>query len=107
MGRAERVAVENQASPAAPREASPVVHIRADGLPSEDGEVDHPLVNRASPAVDQALETGVVVDQVNQGRAAQVQARPVIGVETDGILTSECKYTSCALKKFLKRYKFP
>jgi hypothetical protein len=45
-----------------------------------------PRVNRASPAVDQALETGVVVDQVNQGRAAQVQG-VAIGVETDGILT--------------------
>ena len=31
-----------------------------------------PVVNRASPAVDQALETGVVVDQVNQERAGQV-----------------------------------
>lgn len=45
-----------------------------------------PVVNRASPAVDQALETGVVVDQVNQGRAGQVLAQ-VIGVETAGILT--------------------
>ena len=69
--------MENQASQARPTA----------GLPSEDGEVDHhPRVNRASPAVDQALETGVVVDQVNQGRAAQVQG-VAIGVETDGILT--------------------
>lgn len=79
-----RVARVNQGS-RAPREEKDL-RVQDIGLPSEAGVHLPPRVKVGSPVHLQAHQTGrVAVDQVNQERAAQVQAQ-VIGAVTAGTL---------------------